>query len=227
LKEEYSTKDLLFQWNSAGGAGEAASPTGLHEFSVEFRNASGAVLNLDESQILPLFIDNTLPELQIYSMMYKGQVIQPCDIVQITETPDPVQIRFRAFDPEGNLLKFDLQGFYGGTAMTCVNLLPSGMGVYGGGDWQGMDDQQINCPTNFPPVSCAYQIRLSATPRVTNGYSYIGYTEVTSHVTFQRPGAPHFVAPKSLLAPFGFKIDPENRFVVGKPASTNGKTKKI
>ncbi len=227
LNEEYSTRDLLFQWNSVGSAGEAASPTGLHEFSVEFRNASGGVVKPAAPQTLSLFIDNTLPELQIYGMKYKTQVIQPCDIVQITETPDPVQIRFRAFDPEGNLLKFALQGFYGGTAMTPVDLLPSGMGVYGGGDWQGVADQQINCPTKFPPVSCAYQIRLSANPRVTNGYGYIGFTEVTSHVTFQRPGAPHFVTPKSLLAPFGFKIEPENRFVVGRSTSANGKPKKV
>jgi hypothetical protein len=105
-----------------------------------------------------------------------------------------------------------------------MNLLPAGMGVYpGAGLWNGVADQWIDCPMRtsapivpvFPPVSCAYQIRLSATPRVTNGYSYIGYSEVTTHVTFRRPGVAPFGVPKQLVAPFGFKPNPENLFLVG------------
>ena len=117
-----------------------------------------------------------------------------------------MKIHFRAFDPEGDLLSFAMYGYYGGPATPPMNLLPAGMGVYpGAGLWNGVADQWIDCPMRtsapivpvFPPVSCAYQIRLSATPRVTNGYSYIGYSEVTTHVTFRRPGVRHSEYPSS------------------------------
>ena len=145
-------------------------------------------------------------------------MVKPCSIVEITETPDPVQVHFRAFDPEGNLLGYALRAYYGGPGTPSINLLPAGAGSYPGGNWTGVADTTVNCPVaplKFPPVSCAYQFRLSATPRVTNGYGYIGYTEVTTHVTFVRPGAPAFAVPKPLMAPFGFRPDAEGFSVVG------------
>jgi hypothetical protein len=214
---DYATKDLLFQWNSAGGGGDPAIPTGLHEFQVEFRNSSGAVV-ASPSQTLQLYIDNAMPELQIYGIEYKGAPVQPCSIVEITETPDPVRVRFRAYDPEGDLLSFALRAYYGGSGTPAINLLPAGMGSYPGGNWQGVADQWVNCPTSpvrFPPVTCAYQIRLSAHPRVTNGYGYIGYNETMTHVTFRRPGAPVFVLAEPLEIPFGFRAGPEKLFVIG------------
>jgi hypothetical protein len=138
--------------------------------------------------------------------------------VEITETPDPVQVHFRAFDPEGNLLSYALHAYYGGPGTPPVNLLPPGVGSYPGGNWTGVADTTVNCPvapTRFPPVTCAYQFRLSAAPRVTNGYGYIGYTEVTSHVTFRRPGAPAFIVTSSLVAPFGSRPSEEGHRVVG------------
>ena len=35
-----------------------------------------------------------------------------------------------------------------------------------------------------PPISCAYQFRVTAMPRVTNGYAYLGGVEFNRHVTF-------------------------------------------
>lgn len=215
---DYSTKDLLFQWNTTGSAGEPPTPTGIHEFQIQFFTAGGAVV-ASPAQTLQLYVDNALPQVQLYEIRYKGAVIAPCAIVDITETPDPVQVRYRAFDPEGNLLGYALQAYYGGPGTPPITLLPAGVGSYPGGTWTGVADTTVNCPvtpTRFPPVTCAYQFRLSATPRVTNGYSYIGYTEVTSHVTFRRSGGAVFAAPTSLVAPFGARLGPEGLSVVGR-----------
>lgn len=214
---DYSTKDLLFQWNTTGASGEPPTTSGIHEFQVQFFNGAGVVV-ASPSQTLQLYIDNALPQVQLYEIRYKGAVVAPCSIVDITETPDPVQVRYRAFDPEGNLLSYALYAYYGGPGTPPFNLLAAGVGSYPGGNWTGVADTTVNCPvtpTRFPPVSCAYQFRLSASPRVTNGYGYIGYTEVTSHVTFRRPGAPVFIAAKSLVAPFGTQLGPEGFSVVG------------
>jgi hypothetical protein len=214
---DYSTKDLLFQWNTTGSSSDAPAPTGIHEFQIQFFTAAG-VLVASPAQTLQLYIDNSLPQLQLYDIRYKGTVVAPCSIVDITETPDPVQVHFRAFDPEGNLLNYALHAYYGGPGTPPVNLLPAAVGSYPGGNWTGVADTTVNCPvapTRFPPVTCAYQFRLSAAPRVTNGYSYIGYTEVTSHVTFRRPGAPSFIAKRSVVAPLGARSSEEGHSVVG------------
>jgi hypothetical protein len=213
---DYSTKDLLFQLDTGGSLGYPPLPTGLHEFQVAFLNAGGGAVP-SAPQTLQLYIDNALPDLQLYEIRYQGHVVAPCSIVDVAETPDPVQVHFRAFDPEGDLLGFALYAYYGGPATAPINLLPAGMGGYPGGNWQGVADQWIDCPLSpkFPPVSCAYQFRLSASPRVTNGYGYIGYTEATSHVTFRRPGVAPFGVMKPLVLPFGFKAGPDNLFAVG------------
>jgi len=216
---DYSTKDLLFQLDSNGSLGFPALTSGIHEFQVAFLNTAGAVL-ASPPQTLSLYIDNALPELSLFDINYKGVSVAPCSVVEITETGDPVRVRFRAFDPEGDLLSFSLMAYYGGPATPPINLLPSGMGAYPGGNWQGAADQWVNCPTPaFPPVSCAYQFRLSAKARVTNGYGYLGYSEVTSHVTFRRPGVAPFGTLKPLAMAYGFQAGPDNLFAVGTSTS--------
>lgn len=119
--------------------------------------------------------------------------------------PDPVQIHIRAFDVEGDLYSYALNAYYGNNLVFSPALASAG---YPGGNWQGVPDLWVSAPVapnKFPPVTCAYQIRLSATPRVTNGYGYIGYAEATDHVTFIRPGGPVItMARVSEEFPFGF-----------------------
>jgi hypothetical protein len=202
MAADYATKDLLFQVNTAS----PPLTTGVNEFEIEFRNAAGTVMNAP-SQTLALFIDNRLPEVNIYEVQYGGVTVAPCSVVNVTGNTTPVRIRYRAYDPEGNLRTYSLRAYYGGPTTPSVNLLTT-QGNYPGGNWQGTGDQWIDCPLSprFPPVTCAYQIRLSAWPRVTNGYAYIGYTEASTHVTFLRPDAPAFTLAQD-TAPYGTRED--------------------
>jgi hypothetical protein len=212
----YTTRDLLFQWATTGGPGYAAAATGFHEFQVEFRNAAGQFVTAP-NQTMQLYVDNALPELQIFEITYRNQPVTPCSIVEIHEMAEPVRMHFRVYDPEGNLFNFALRAYYGGPSTPPIDLLPAGMGQYPGGHWQGVADQWIDCPVNpkFPPVTCAYQMRLSSNSRVTNGYGYIPtYNEVMTQVTFHRAGAPVYSLPK-LVVPLGFKKGPGDVYVVG------------
>lgn len=195
---DYSIDDLLLQWASNGFL------AGIHEFQAEFHNAGGGVV-ASPPQTLQLFLDNNLPDVRIYGLRYRGVDISPCAIVQILETPDPVQVHIRAFDAEGDLYSYALNAYYGNNQVFSPSLASAG---YPGGNWQGVPDLWVNAPVapnKFPPVTCAYQMRLSAYPRVTNGYCYIGYTEATDHVTFVRPGAPAITLVRfSEEFPFGF-----------------------
>lgn len=49
------------------------------------------------------------PELNPCEIPAKGIVVAPCYVIAINETGDPVKIRLRALDPEGDLLGFSLR----------------------------------------------------------------------------------------------------------------------
>lgn len=212
---DYSTKDLLFQMDTAGWTGAPALATGLHEWQVNFFKDDGSPVKVP-AQTLQLFVDNTLPEVQILDVTYKGASVAPCSIVNIDEaSPEPVKVRFRAYDAEGDLNSFTLQAYYGGPSTSPMDLVPGGVVNYpGSGLWNGVTNQSIDAPMapkRFPPVSCAYQIRLGAYARVTDGYHYTGYAESDYHATFQRPGVAPFALAKALEVPFGLAVDPERR----------------
>ena len=193
--ETYSIDHLLFQFNTYGfGAG-------LYHLSLEFFDSAGKVVSIfvpqtKNVQVLPLMIDNNLPDVRILGVRYRNQEVPACAIDKVLDTADPVQIEFRAFDPEGDLLSYQLDAFYGDNVRVQP---PLAQGTYpGAGNWQGVAQTMISAPAvganKFPPTTCAYEFRLSATPRVTNGYGYIGYTEFTRHVTFERTGSPVILA---------------------------------
>lgn len=213
---DYSIKDLLFQMDTSGTTGAPALPTGMHEWVIRFFKEDGTAVPVP-NQTLRLFVDNTLPEVNILGVTYKGVAVEPCSIVNIDETSnDPVRIHYRAYDAEGDLLGYHLHAHYGGPATPAFELLPPGAGQYpGSGNWQGVADAWLDAPVapnRFPPVSCAYQIRLSAYPRVTDGYQYIGYTEADYHATFQRSPAHNFVKPAMPML-LGFKPDDQHSFL--------------
>ncbi|HZT29598.1 MAG TPA: hypothetical protein VFA33_06945 [Bryobacteraceae bacterium] len=204
---DYSIDDLLFQWNSYG------FEPGMHEFRVEFYNAVGGVVP-SVAQTLGLFLDNNLPDVRILAIRYRGTMVAPCDIVDILETADPVEVQIRVWDAEGDLYSYALNAYYGDNLVFAPALASVS---YPGGDWQGPGDEWRVAPTTpkFPPVTCAYQLRLSAYPRTTNGYGYLGYTEASSHVTFRRAGAPKLMASMGPVRyPLGFS-GPEGSILPG------------
>lgn len=185
---QYSIDHLLLQWYTFGVAG-------LYEIETEFFTDSNVPVQ-STHQTMPIFIDNNLPDVRILGVRYKNKDVAPCDIVSVDESPDPVQIHIRAFDPEGDMYAYALNAYYGDNQVFSP---PLAQQTYTGAtpDWKGVDDAWISAGSpahKFPPITCAYQFRLSATPRVTNGYDYIGYAESTMHVTLQRSGAPHITA---------------------------------
>jgi hypothetical protein len=167
---------------------------------------------------LGLFLDNNLPDVRILGITYKGRQVAPCDIVDIDEGTDPVKVRVRAWDAEGDMHSYALNAWYGDGRQFDP---PIGFAGYPGGNWQGDTDHEFTASIapKFPPITCAYQFRLSANPRTTNGYGYVGYVEATSHVTFRRVGAPAPMASREAShLPSGFTAD--GRF---EPGTTPGK----
>ena len=187
----YSIDHLLFQWNTYNVA------TGIHALTIEFPDQAAV-----KPQVLKLMIDNTLPDVRILEIMYKQHAVAPCDIVNVDSGSDPVMINYRAYDVEGDVYRYGLEALYGHNAdVTLIaSTDPTNPATYPidptanppktyPTDGHGVADLWLYAPVNpkFPPQTCAYEFRLWATPNVVNGYSQIGYTEDTLHVTFQYP----------------------------------------
>jgi hypothetical protein len=204
--DEYSIEHLLVQWNTNGFAG-------LCELETRFFTDNNVEVP-STAQTLPVFVDNNLPDVRILGIRYGQHEVAPCEIVNVQETTDLMQIHIRAFDAEGDLYRYALNAYYGDNQVFSPPLAEQ---TYNPANsvWQGVSDRWVlagdpasQVPPKFPPTTCAYEFRLSAWPRVTNGYDYIGYTEATMHVTLQRPGAPHITALRfSKQLPMGFTPD--------------------
>ncbi len=172
--DDYSIQKLLLQWNTLGAVND------LHQFQVEFFNAAGVPV-ASPAQTLTLLIDNAAPNLQILAISYKGAAVTPCQIVNVAAPPAPVVIQIEAFDSPGDLYTYDLTAYYGQNQSVPIN-----SAGYPGGDWQGTASLSISAPLTFPPTTCAYEFRLSAYKRVTNGYGYIGYWQFSDYVTLSK-----------------------------------------
>jgi len=186
LAGTYSIDHLLFQWSTVG------TPTGVHEMEIDFLNG--------QKQNLRLMIDNNLPDLDIIGIQYNQQTVQPCQIVNIVQGKGPVSIQYRAYDYAGDMLNYGLTAYHGeGVADVIVPATSPAGGL-------GVTNTSVNAPANFPSVQCAYEFRLWAYPNVINGYSQIGYTETSDHVTFVVPNAPTYkVLATKPVFPFGLK----------------------
>ncbi len=170
---DYSIDDLLIQFSTIGMG------TGLHQFRIDVDAYSA------DTEILTLYIDNNLPELNINSITHNGAQQQACSIVKLTSDTDGLKFNITAHDPEGNLRLFRLTAHYGSNQSTLID----SQNYPGSGNWAGVLNLQIPASGVWvPPVTCAYQFRLTGWARTTNGYGYIGSAEYSEHLTILKPG---------------------------------------
>lgn len=174
---DYSIHDLLFQFDS----GRLAN--GIHKFSVKFYNAAKVEVPVP-AQTVTLLIDNSLPIVKINSVKHGATLVAACDIVTMTGPTDGVVINIDANDPEGNLLAWSVGAQWGdgaGAAIASESYAPAL------GNWQGVTNKNAPAAGVWVPVtSCAHAFTVSASARVTNGYSYIGYTSVSRFITIKK-----------------------------------------
>lgn len=179
--EDYSIDDLLIQWNTTGAVG-------IHELRAEFyRDDPAHTPVAAPPQTLQLMIDNNLPLVDIIQMLHDGAAVSACDMVTMTGPADGVQAKITVNDLEGHLHSLALTAHWGhGEAETVYSdSYPAHRNP--AHQWSGVTAQVVPAGEWVPHRTCAHQFRLSATARVTNGYTYIGYVEDTYHVTLIKP----------------------------------------
>lgn len=164
-----------------------------------------------------LQIDNTPPTVKILDLKLTAVSQQACSILKFGAS-DSITVGFRVWDQRGHLRKYVLEAMYGHNCYVKPRPMkpdkasddydnnasgtPSWQGkmsfttgyegsAYGSGGAQPTTDcssmTYAQMPADAMPT-CAYQFRLHASKRTTNGYGLIyPHVEDTYHVTIQRP----------------------------------------
>lgn len=187
-----SIDDLLFRWDTT------AVPNGLHYVRVQYLRPDGTPVAPPAGDVLPLQIDNQPPTARLLDVLRRtGASIRRCDVVSLA-ADEGVRVRFQAEDPEGHLGSYDVVARYGDDATPSLPALAAqGYVPVPSKKWHGTTDATVPAaPAEFrPPYSCAYEFRVTARGRATDGYAS-GMPERSSSrfVTLQVPAGPPPIA---------------------------------
>jgi len=176
---EYSIDDLLIQFSTYG------MDSGLHQFKVEFFKADGVTPVASAPQVLTLYIDNNVPNVNINSIKHGATEVTACAIEKIGPGTDGLTFNVTANDPEGNLLSWSFSATYGENQSVAIYSQQYETAVPPGTNWAGVLNFTVpTSPANWrPPLQCAYSFIVQAYARTTNGYGYIGYTNYHRNLT--------------------------------------------
>jgi hypothetical protein len=180
--EEYSIKNLLLNWNSVGEA------PGIHQFQARFFRADGTTLVASTAQTVTLMVDNNQADVQIINILHNGNPVPPCAIETMTDNSDGLRFRITANDAEGHLQAYSLTAHYGDNLSATIVSDSYAAHANPAHLWNGVVNALVPPAEWVPPISCAYQFKVSAWPRVTNGYQHLGGVEFNRHVTIIKPG---------------------------------------
>jgi hypothetical protein len=172
---DYSIDDLLYQFDST------RSPNGLCQFQVQFFNASGAAVAAP-GQTLTICIDNNVPAVKINNVKHGANLVNACDIVQLTAAQPGVTVNYDANDAEGNLHSFSLSASWGDGASAAIESVSYAIAM--GASWVGVTNR--TSPAYVPAVSCAHAFTVTAWARTTNGYGRIGRNSASRFVTLKK-----------------------------------------
>jgi hypothetical protein len=191
--KDYSIDDLLLQWQSVG------YPAGIHQFQAEFFDDDGNEVPAP-AQILTLMVDNNWPEVDIVDVLHNNASVPACSLEYMVDNADGLKFKITANDPAGHLSHYVLDARHGDGRN--VPLVSDDYSNHRDPShrWQGVTDELVPPSEWVPPRTCAYEFRLRAYPRVTNGYNgkqhYCGYVEDTRHVTLIKPEVPRAITPR-------------------------------
>ena len=174
---DYSIDDLLLQWQSSG------NPSGIHQFRVKFYDNFGNNVAVPY-QVLSLMVDNHLPTVDIVKITHNGSPVGTCGMETMEGNDDGVRIKFNVNDAEGHIRFYRLSAQFGHGDYDSIDYDDYGNHMSPTHKWYGVTNEIVPTGEWVPPYTCAYQFRLTAYPRTTNGYGWINshHTD-TLHVT--------------------------------------------
>jgi hypothetical protein len=211
--EIWSLRDILVRWPTQ------SLPDGLWQLKIRLFDSAKNPLPEPapaEGNQLPLMLDNTPPRVLIEEVTHGDTPVGRCEIVNLGPPPDGLRFRFTAVDYQGHLHRYALVAHYGDNDSTLITSDIYSNHITPSRRWAGVVSQLEPLPPPLwrPPEPCAYQFRLTARDRATNGYTpHIHWAEYNKHVTLLMPVtvAPPPPPPASDESPSGMAGAPAPR----------------
>ena len=189
--------NLLFDWRTTSTVPVNSGKYKVYLFGFTGPSLGSFVLTPVNESTLVVRIDNTRPAMAINAISYKGSEVNACAMVQLDNATDSLSFNVSAYDPDGFMRNFILQGFYGDNqSVTCAAQTYAGyLGAGGTGpEWKGAFPNAVfTCNGNTGPGSnewatCGYTFRISGRDRAINGYGRIHWSAARKTITILRPG---------------------------------------
>ncbi len=178
---DYSIDDLLLQWQSVG------FPAAIHQFKAEFFDNSNNPVSAP-SQVLELMVDNNLPHVDIVDIKHGARSVSACAIEHMRDARDGVRFQITVEDAEEHLKDYYLTAHWGDGQSDTIHSDTYAAHRAPDHKWRGVQNLMVPSGVWVPNRTCAHQFRLTAYPRVTNGYGYIWHHNTdTRHVTLIKP----------------------------------------
>jgi hypothetical protein len=187
--EIWSLRDILVRWPTGG------LTDGLWELKVKLFDAGLSELpepTPAEGNHLALMLDNTPPRVLIDQVTHGAETVGRCVIVDLGPPPDGLRFRVTAVDYSGHLSYYRLVAHYGDNDSQLIAMDSYASHVTPSKRWHGVASHVIPTPPAQwrAPEPCAYQFRLTARNRTTNGYtSRIHGAEYNKHTTILLGGS--------------------------------------
>ena len=172
---DFYIDDMIMRWNTRKFG------DGKYTMRMKAYLAGGSELPIPSSiNQLVLMVDNSRPEVEISHIIHGTDTVGACSIVYLHAT-DNLQIITTASDNEGHLHHYNLRAYWGDNEHEPIASEYYNAGTHGV-KWYGITDTPFY--KNNWPATCAYNFRISARSRATNGYSpNIYYSEYNKLLT--------------------------------------------
>ncbi|MCL6584405.1 MAG: right-handed parallel beta-helix repeat-containing protein [bacterium] len=195
--EWWSQPTLRLIWNTT------AWPNGKYTLkcrAFKWNSSKTALIDATPSSSIPLtiIINNSPPAARIHWVKYSSSNpnydpavdgnIPECGLIHLTHNRENLRFVITASHPEGYLDYFNLDCLWGKNrpgGVICyqnyATATPSSPHI-----WYGVSQQEFSLPSSFNQwENCAYQFRLYARSRATDGYTHLYGREFNDHYTIE------------------------------------------
>ncbi len=185
--------DLKMIWNTA------ALPNGRYDLICKAYNILRTEVALPANTLsrITVWVDNSAVDASIDAVKDQNGVTVPeCGIIPLASPTQNLQFNFTASHPHGFLRDYTLDVLYGRNRYGGVIAADRYAGVHDGTPpiWNGVSNVTSNsAPAHAsgalqPWTSCAYQFRLTAWARTTDGFGHLYYKSFSDHYSLNLGG---------------------------------------
>ena len=179
--------DLKMIWRTSGWA------NGKYRLFYKAYTSGGTevILPYNTQNNFTIIVNNTNVQVEILAVKKDtGEVVQECGIIDVNSSIENIEFVVKAYHPDGYLRQYTLHALYGSNKDGGDVLHEQYVGMHDGSPpiWHGELSKSYHSSAAYGAgmldawETCAYQFRLNAYARTTNGYNHIKWRQWNEHL---------------------------------------------